>query len=328
MGMQLRTVSDLHRCINTNLWRVPPDTGLLVGTSQGGMLAASIIGNHLGIPVTALDAPSRHPPPVDARPRRDDASGGKPHVLLVDDVFANPAPTDDRLAESALTRLEGWTGAPPARLTVFSEGSEALVGTTERIVLEVVSPPAVYEWSLFRSPLLARICLDIDGVLCVDPTSEENDDGERYREFLQYGSPLFLPSEPVMALVTNRLEKYRTPTQDWLARNGVRYDALIMMDEPDARARTRADKQASHKAQAYLRTGAELFVESDPRLAWEIAQLARRRVLAFPDSLVIDPTRPGKAAVRLERTRRRARRMKRVARSAARVAYGRLQRTS
>lgn len=41
--------------------------------------------------------------------------------------------------------------------------------------------------------ILKKACLDIDGVLCVDPTPEENDDGPRYREFLLTPNPYSFP---------------------------------------------------------------------------------------------------------------------------------------
>ena len=48
--------------------------------------------------------------------------------------------------------------------------------------------------------------MDIDGVLCADPTPEENDDGEKYRHFLLNAPPLFIPKVTIGTLVTSRLE--------------------------------------------------------------------------------------------------------------------------
>ncbi len=33
--------------------------------------------------------------------------------------------------------------------------------------------------------LLENFCVDIDGILCRDPTREENDDGPKYRELIR-----------------------------------------------------------------------------------------------------------------------------------------------
>ena len=38
-------------------------------------------------------------------------------------------------------------------------------------------------------------CLDIDGVLCRDPSPEENDDGPRYEKFLTETNPLVIPTD-------------------------------------------------------------------------------------------------------------------------------------
>jgi len=42
----------------------------------------------------------------------------------------------------------------------------------------------VFEWNALHHSNPERFCVDIDGVLCRDPTEAENDDGESYLEFL------------------------------------------------------------------------------------------------------------------------------------------------
>ena len=68
---------------------------------------------------------------------------------------------------------------------------------------EVVEMPRVFEWNLMHGTVLANSCMDIDGVLCLDPTDEENDDGERYLRFLSETPALLLPTAPVGWLVTS-----------------------------------------------------------------------------------------------------------------------------
>ena len=41
----------------------------------------------------------------------------------------------------------------------------------------------MFEWNYMHHPLLKNTCVDIDGVLCRNPTEEENDDGEKYIYF-------------------------------------------------------------------------------------------------------------------------------------------------
>jgi uncharacterized HAD superfamily protein len=67
--------------------------------------------------------------------------------------------------------------------------------------------------------LLKYCCVDIDGVLCLDPTDCQNDDGAAYEKFLEEAVPMLAPTRPIGALVTSRLEKYRGLTEKWLAKH-------------------------------------------------------------------------------------------------------------
>ena len=129
--------------------------------------------------------------------------------------------------------------------------------------------------------MIARSCVDIDGILCIDPTSRQNDDGPLYRRFLEEARPLLIPSGPVGWLVTCRLEKYRSLTEQWLQRHGVQYQQLYMMDLPTKAARLAAGSHASFKAQMYRSTNATLFLESSERQATEIARLTGKPVLCM-----------------------------------------------
>ena len=110
--------------------------------------------------------------------------------------------------------------------------------------------------------VLPRCCVDIDGVLCIDPTEEENDDDANYRRFLLEAKPLWTPSYEVGWLVTSRLEKWRKPTEKWLAQQGVRYRELVMLDLPSREARIQSGCHARFKAEVYRNTPAVLFIES------------------------------------------------------------------
>ena len=60
-----------------------------------------------------------------------------------------------------------------------------------------------------------NILFDLDGIFCVDPTREENDDGPRYLDFLKSAKTLHLPSRRVGHIVSARLEKNRAQTKEW-----------------------------------------------------------------------------------------------------------------
>ncbi len=143
---------------------------------------------------------------------------------------------------------------------------------------EVVSLPRVFEWNMMNHGLLESACVDIDGVLCRDPSEEENDDGPLYRRFMASTEPLIVPRREIGWLVTCRLERYRSLTEQWLRENGLRYKTLIMMDLPDKATRQAAKRHAVFKAAHYRETGARLFIESSYGQAREIARLTGKDV--------------------------------------------------
>jgi orotate phosphoribosyltransferase len=162
----------------------------------------------------------------------------------------------------------------------------------------------IFEWNLFHSGTLRRCCVDIDGVLCRDPTAAENDDGERYLHFLENVPPRIAPTQSIGWLVTTRLERYRAPTETWLARHGIEYERLIMLDLASADERRRLKPYASFKATAYRDCGAELFIESSLGQAREIARLTGDYVLCVETNSMIEPMLVASSYRKLQRFHR------------------------
>jgi uncharacterized HAD superfamily protein len=150
--------------------------------------------------------------------------------------------------------------------------------------------PRIFEWNLMHHSELQSACLDIDGVLCLNPTEEENDDGEKYLRFLREATPLWLPTVPVGCLVTSRLQKYRIETEQWLARHGVKYAELVMLNMESAEERRRTGCHGRFKGEVYRSKKSQFFIESDARQAHEIAQLAAKPVFCIADRQVYLPS--------------------------------------
>ena len=74
------------------------------------------------------------------------------------------------------------------------------------IYFEICHMPRVFEWNYMHSWVLQYCCVDIDGVLCEDPSFFENDDGKRYRKFLLHAQPKLVPTKKIGYIVTARLE--------------------------------------------------------------------------------------------------------------------------
>jgi orotate phosphoribosyltransferase len=139
----------------------------------------------------------------------------------------------------------------------------------------------VFEWNIMDHYLLSHSCVDIDGVLCRDPTEGENDDGPEYLHFIATVPALYRPSQPIGWLVTSRLSKFREPTERWLAAQGIRYQRLVMLDLPRREDRVARGCHARYKADVYRSVAARLFIESSVRQAQEIAVLARKPVFCM-----------------------------------------------
>ena len=152
---------------------------------------------------------------------------------------------------------------------------------------EEVATPRYFQWNIFNHTTLEKACFDIDGVLCVDPTKDQNDDGEKYISFLQNAAPLYMPGAKIGSIVTSRLEKYRKETEAWLKANSVSYDKLVMLDLPDMKARQKANNHAGHKAKEYQINGYNLFVESDLGQAIEINRLTKKPVFCTENFQII-----------------------------------------
>ena len=165
---------------------------------------------------------------------------------------------------------------------------------------DVCPLPRMFEWNFIHHAELRRACVDIDGVLCIDPTEEQNDDGENYLRFLLEATPLYLPTFPIGCLVTSRLEKYRPQTEDWLRRRGVQYNALVMLNMASAEERRKTNCHGRFKGEVFRSRPEQFFIESNPKQAQEIAEIAGKPVFCTENREVYFPS-TGAVARRLAR---------------------------
>jgi orotate phosphoribosyltransferase len=284
--MKYRSVADLDEDVVAWLPQLPADLELIVGIPRSGLLVASLLALHLNLPMTdvvgLIEGRVLQPGPRysgDVAELLDEPR----KILVVDDsvLLARQLETVKMQIRTArLAHTVRYAALYPA------PGSEHHVD----FYFETVATPRCFEWNLMHHPwVLSKTCMDIDGVLCRDPSPDENDDGAQYRQFLTSTERRYLPTVPVRWLVTARLEKYRALTEEWLRANNVDYGELIMMDYPDMAARRAANAYAPFKAEAYVRTGALLFVESSSTLAAEVARLSGKSVFCLETRTMMDP---------------------------------------
>ncbi|HVR70368.1 MAG TPA: phosphoribosyltransferase family protein [Vicinamibacteria bacterium] len=289
--MNFRTFRDLQARIAEWALALPDEVDLVVGLPRSGLLPATMLALHRQLPMADLDGflAGR----VYDGGRRFHARFGDGAVAAYLDEPRTVLIVDDSIRSGASLaqvreRIEGANLPHRVRYgVVYAEpGTEHLVDH----YCEVVPTPRAFEWNLMHTDaLLSRCCVDIDGVLCPDPTPAQNDDVEAYLDFVRSAPPLHRPTGLIGWLVTCRLEKYRAETEAWLEQRGIRYRQLIMMDYPDAAARRAAGAYGAFKAEAYTHSEALLFLESNPRQAREIAERAGRAVYCVGTRELIEP---------------------------------------
>ncbi|WP_323906308.1 phosphoribosyltransferase family protein [Aeromonas veronii] len=283
-----RSISDLASVISKNINIVPIDIDLVVGVPRSGMLPASMIALHLNTPLTDIYSYIDNRPLMAGQTRRvkknslSQCNQAK-HILVVDDSIASGKSM--QTAMSLLSEIKNNVkitycciyGVPEAKSIVD-------------IVFENVSMPRVFEWNIFHHQVVESACFDIDGVLCVDPTNDQNDDGDEYIKFILNAEPLFIPTKKIKFLVTSRLEKYRSETEAWLKKHNVNYERLFMLDLPDAETRRKLGAHSKFKSEVYKSDmTTTLFIESELNQAINIANSTGKDVFCTETMAMVVP---------------------------------------
>lgn len=284
--MNYKSFADLSTDINHNLFKLNDgDYDLIVGIPRSGMIPAYMIGLYLNVHVTSLDSLINNDKLTSGISRDTKTplvlARDAQRILLVDDSIVT-----GKAMQLALKRIPE---AIKEKITTCAVYSDKKNKPDIDIYLEHVKRPRVFEWNIFHRRLMKTSCLDVDGVLCVDPTEEENDDGEKYIDFILNAKPLHIPSTKVKALVTSRLEKYRPQTEQWLQAHKVQYDELIMLSLPSKKERQRLGVHASHKADYYIKSGLDFFVESEPTQALSIMTASGKPVFCTGNNQMYTP---------------------------------------
>lgn len=270
--MYYRNISDLNKIILKRLSILPRDFDLIVGIPRSGMLPANLLALYLNKPYTDINSfLNGHIYKAGARSQFFDMKDFK-KILVVDDSIASGAAMEK--CRESLKNLSTDFSISYCAIYVIP-GKEKMVD----YLFEIIPLPRYFQWNILNHSTLEKACFDIDGVLCIDPAEDQNDDGVKYTDFVLNAKPLFIPGSRIGTIVTSRLEKYRKETETWLKANNVKYNELVMLDLPDMEARQKANSHAEHKAKIYKSKPYVLFVESDLSQAIEINRIAKKPVL-------------------------------------------------
>ncbi len=191
------------------------------------------------------------------------------HILILDDTYCSGRAMEKvhkQVQESQV--MQAYKGKVSYAAVYVTPGNEDKLD----YAFEVCPLPRVFQWNIFNHSVNSQACFDIDGVVCRDPSSEENDDGEKYKVFIRTVRHRIETIHHISQFVSSRLEKYRKETEEWLHRSGYEYGKLTLLDLPNKEERVRLGCHGSFKAKVYEKSSETLFYESDKRQALEIAQ--------------------------------------------------------
>jgi uncharacterized HAD superfamily protein/glycosyltransferase involved in cell wall biosynthesis len=271
--LHYKSYYDLSRDIAGGVSKLPR-VDLVVGIPKSGLIPAAMIASYLNVQLLDLDSfiftYSKR-----SGTRKARATEAPPLKVLIVDDSVNTGTEFARVRR----RLEMVTEEIKFTFcAVYGLSTDAHVGVAD-IVLASLPQPRFFQWNYRNHYIAEHACLDLDGVLCLDPTDDQNDDGDRYTEFVLNAQPLFIPRKDISAIVTSRLERFRPQTEEWLAANGVRYKELIMLDLPSAAERRRLQAHGPFKAEVYRSRDEILFIESNWNQAKYIARYANKPVI-------------------------------------------------
>ncbi len=285
--MNFRTYEDLLNCLIKNLYKIPRDIDLIVGIPRSGTMVANILALYLNLPFTDIDNFLNGGEIKTGSTRKckkwikriEEAQ----HVLIVDDSISSG---------KAVAEVKEKVKAAGVRCDITYMAVYALLATCKKVdtFFEICEQPRMFEWNYMHHWALEYCCMDIDGVLCDDPTFLQNDDGKKYVEFLENALPKFIPTHKVGYLVSCRLEKYRKQTELWLKKHNVEFDNLILVDNVEAKERALSFNHAEYKAKVYKESKCIMFFESEYEQAQEICRLSGKPVFCVENRKLIDST--------------------------------------
>ena len=225
----------------------------VIGVPRSGMIPASILSVKLGVPLGSVSNDGIINLSSGIRLRGSIKSKGL--TVIVEDSSAT-----------------GWSinelkNKIDLKDTIFA--AVYVTPSSEKRVdyySKILPLPHWFSWNIFGNINLLHgfnIGTDMDGVLCSDCSFENDDDGERYLNWIKdVPSKIRILDNPIPFIITARLEKYRKETEKWLLKNHIKYGKLIMGPWETKEERNKYC-MGTYKLEKIKENFLQLFIESD-----------------------------------------------------------------
>lgn len=276
--MNYKSYQELSNDVFSNIHKIQGHNyDLVVGIPRSGMIPAYMIALLLNISCVDLNSFLNNAKVATGSTRKvakplTNAWDAK-KVLLIDDSLKTGASMKEALEKIRRTVTHDITS-----LAVYVE---KLNLKHIDIYIEVLPGPRVYQWNLFHHSILHQSVMTLEGILCSKPTIEELREEKEYKKYLSDAPPLVLPTYKINTIFTNRPEKYRVDTIQWLKKNKIDFERLEMRGEKALREKENATCYTTEKAYYYKTSAESLFIEKSGDDARRIADLSGKPVLCL-----------------------------------------------
>ncbi len=283
MHIEYRSIADMNNSILQNLQKFPHDVDLIVGIPRSGMLPANLLAMYLNKPFTDLDSY------LCDRIYDTGLRGGLINiektgkVLIMDDSICTGTALEK--VKKKLSSKKEKTDRTTYIFGVVYATNES-VGKID-VYCECVEMLRAFQWNIFHhSAIVPKSCFDIDGVLCPNPPID--DDGPQYINYIKSAPVLYKPSVTIDNIVSCRLEKYRSITEDWLNNNGIKYNKLTMLDFKTKEERIKWGRHGEYKGNIFKSTDNILFFESSWSETKDIISISKKPVFCTENFQLIN----------------------------------------
>ena len=250
------------------------DYDIIIGIPRSGLLVANIIALKLGKPVTTPDLFIKDIYwKSELIPKKEEYK----NILLVDDSITSGKTMEENF--NILNKSQKYINITKAVLMATNE-SKSLVD----LHYKIIPHPRVFEWNLLHASK-GTLASDMDGVICENCPPGIDGNEELYVEWIENAKPYLIPTFEINVIVSNRLEKYRSDTEKWLAKHGVRYKELILWDLQSKQERN--GKHAQRKIEVILEYKPDFVWESSFHEAKQIYETTKIPTLCVDEMLLI-----------------------------------------
>ena len=263
--MSFKSYEIISNYIFNNLYKIPENIDLVVGIDRSGMIIALMIANYLHKKVVSFDEF------IDDNFNIDNIK----NVLITDDIISkgiaitqtkNKIKLSDKLNSLNIKFLAVYSCTQDVKV------SDVVMGYNN----------TWFQFCLFYNGSMSNVSMyQIQGNLCRKPTQEEMQNEEKYLDYINNVKPYQRPNaRNYSCIITNRPEKYRKQTQEWLKKYNYRYNKLIMIPQ-------NISDKIKYKGQIYKNSSEKLYISNDEKQSIEINKISNKQVLCTQTMQII-----------------------------------------